>query len=182
MDESRRGSAMRTVMLLVWLSLLPGAFGGTGEVVPGRAADDAAIQQLLIETILASGPSLHGYSAQTFCVVLGKAKWKDGLLVPPSGPPEPFLNAIPPHGMKLVPGKDCQMISMGADRSGVVEKDTREPAFFITVSDIAYPTASTAEAQAGLICGARCAAGTTYQLEETQDRWVIVGKKDLVIP
>ena len=146
-----------------------------------RAGDDRAIQQLLIENILAEDPAWHGYSADTFCIAVGRLEWKEGVLVPPDGPSPLFLARISARGKTVLPGRSCQVISMGIGGPGVVTVADKRPAFFITVSDVTHRTSTVAEAHAGFLCGSMCAWGVTFELEKHDGRWFISGRKNLVL-
>jgi hypothetical protein len=148
---------------------------------PERDGDDRAIQQLLVDYILAEKPAWHGYTAETFCVALGQLEWKNGVLVPPTGPSELFLSRIANRGFVVLPARSCKMVSMGIDKPGVLVVATGGPAFFITVSEIVHRTSSGAEAQAGFVCGAMCAWGVTFVLEKHDGKWAIASRKDVVI-
>jgi hypothetical protein len=148
---------------------------------PLAASEIGQIQQLLVETILAQRPAWHGYSTKTFCIVLGRLEWKDGLLVPPEGPSEPFLSRIAPKGMTVLPARGCQMVSMGIDNPGVVTHSDQKAAFFITVGAVVQTSPSTAEVHAGFICGAMCASTVTYVLEKPQSEWIVIDTKGRII-
>lgn len=170
-----------TATLLICLVLFAVFTAEAGDPNLERAGDDRAIQQLLVENILVNKPAWHGYSADTFCIALGPLEWKDGVLTPPEGPSEPFLSRVTGKGMTVLAARACQMISLGIGGPGVVTISSQKPAFLITVSEVSHPTATTAEAQAGFICGVMCAWGVTYVLEKRDARWYIVDKKHLVV-
>jgi hypothetical protein len=146
-----------------------------------RAGDTVAIQQMLVEYILAERPAWHGQSPEAFCILLGRVEWKGGALVPPDGPSELFLSRILTRGAAILPARACQVVSMGINGPGVVTVETRKPAFFVTVSDVVYSSASTAEAHAGFICGGMCAWGVTFVLEKHDGRWQMISRRDFVI-
>jgi len=143
--------------------------------------DEEAIQQLLVQMIVAQRPAWHGYSADTFCVVLGRLEWKDGLLDPPTGPSDPFLSRVAAPNVTVLPARGCRMVSMGVDSPGVVVTSTERPAFFVTVGNVALRAHNRAEVRAGFVCGAMCASGQTYMLEKRSGSWVVVGVKNWVI-
>jgi hypothetical protein len=174
-SEVKRASLILATATLVALGARAGGIDGT------TAADVPAIQQLLVETILAQRPAWHGYSTDTFCIHLGRLEWKDGLLVPPEGPSDVFLNGIATHGMTVLPARGCQMVSLGIDTPGVVTRSDGRPAFFITVAEVVRPQPGMAEVHAGFICGAMCASSVTYVLERQGLRWAIIGTKDRII-
>jgi hypothetical protein len=146
-----------------------------------RAGDTIAIQQILVGHIVSERPSWHGYSPEAFCVAVGRLEWKGYVLVPPRGPSDLFLSRIPVQGTPLLPAQGCQMVSLGVDAPGVITRDARRPAFFITVSDVVYRSSSSAEAQAGFVCGSMCSWGVTFVVEKHEGRWQIVGRKNLVM-
>jgi len=137
-------------------------------------ADETAIQQLLVETILSQKRAWHGYSADSFCILLGELKWKDFILVPQDGPSQLFLSRLTTHGMTVLPGPACQMISMGISSPGVVVRESSRPAFFITVSRLKLQGSNKAEAHAGFICGAMCASSMTYHLQKREGSWAVL--------
>jgi hypothetical protein len=146
-----------------------------------RAGDTVAIQQMLVEYVLAERPAWHGRAPEAFCILLGRVEWKAGALVPPDGPSELFLSRILTRGATILPARACEVVSMGINRPGVVTVETRKSAFFVTVSDVVYRSASTAEAHAGFVCGGLCAWGVTFVLQKHEGRWQMISRKDPVI-
>jgi hypothetical protein len=146
-----------------------------------RAGDTIAIQQILVTHILDQRPSWHGYSPEAFCIALGRLEWKGDLLVPPTGPSDLFLSRVQTQGKPVLAARACEMVSLGVDAPGVVTIEARKPAFFITVSRVLYQSPSSAEAQAGFVCGSLCSWGVTFVLQKHDGKWQMVGRRNLVM-